>query len=159
TRKERRPYTRKANLRKLTWISLILTLAAAAPLAAGNNVWTTESPASVAGVSLLSLPRRPGTVFAAGGSNGVSRSDDSGRTWVPAHIGLPSQPISSIQADATGTTIFAVAVDAIYSSDDSGNSWERRVPLDPPGDAIMRAKIDPWNPDTVYAWGNYYCDF
>jgi hypothetical protein len=76
-----------------------------------------------------------GNVYAITINHQVSRSDDGGRTWLPASHGLPSGQISDVLLspayDVDGTLYAATSGDGVYRSSDRGLSWAP-LPAQPP---------------------------
>jgi photosystem II stability/assembly factor-like uncharacterized protein len=81
----------------------------------GNGFWVD---------TVLSLGKGLGYIFAgAYGAGGIFRSSDGGETWDTADIGLPS----AVEMNAFAfydSVLFAATDHGVYSSADSGNSWQ-----------------------------------
>lgn len=57
-------------------------------------------------------------------ANGLSASDDGGRTWT-ALASPPTFPMTAFAASADGTVLYAGAPDGLFRSGDSGHSWAK----------------------------------
>jgi photosystem II stability/assembly factor-like uncharacterized protein len=57
-------------------------------------------------------------------ANGLSPSDDGGRTWTS--IGTPpTYPMTSFASSTDGTTLYAGSTDGLFRSSDGGATWEK----------------------------------
>jgi photosystem II stability/assembly factor-like uncharacterized protein len=66
-----------------------------------------------------------GSVFIAGTSRGLFRSDDSGMTWHAAQAGLPVASITAVAIDpVTRTLAYAYEFGHVYQSNDAGRTWQ-----------------------------------
>ena len=68
------------------------------------------------------------TLYIAGPSIGVQRSDDNGDSWYRVDEGLPSRNVIAFSAHRHQVeTLYAkIADDGIYQSDDAGESWRKK---------------------------------
>ncbi len=67
-----------------------------------------------------------GSLFIAGTSRGLFRSEDAGLTWREAQHGLPAASITAVAVDpVTGTLAYAYEFGHVYQSADSGKNWQR----------------------------------
>ncbi len=86
-----------------------------------NVVLAEQSPLCIAVDS-----RRSGRIYC-GTADGLWRSDDSGRSWIPAGHGMPTGRVTAIAiapADGTDGTLYAgTAPSAVYRSVDRGETW------------------------------------
>ena len=109
------------------------------------DTWTPLGPGNIGGRTrvLRYHPTRPGTIYAAGVSGGIWRTDDSGASWRPivqglANIAVNSMVINPVQPDVmfvgTGEGYFREEIrgtglplrgGGVYTSRDGGNSWQR----------------------------------
>ena len=128
---------------------------------AGQNVYVSADHGSswslaATGVGIVFLvpdPRRPGTLWAGGGKDGLVRSDDGGHTWAPSGQGFPQFTLlSTLALDPTdaGVLYAGTLLHGVFRSLNGGVTWE------PLGDGIMGHNIrfllvDPHDPSTVYA--------
>jgi photosystem II stability/assembly factor-like uncharacterized protein len=101
----------------------------------------------------------PSTVFAHGSfdartPDGVSRSVDSGTTWVPVNDGLNALGISAIAADASEPSIvFAGTPLGIFKSLDLGKTWAEGVIATGILYDVSDFAFDPFDSQTLYAAG------
>lgn len=85
------------------------------------------SPSSVAGRLLQASLTEPTVVYAAGGTNRVSRSEDAGEHWNRTDEGLdtPESLVSSIVTRAEPGSILAATADGLYETVTAGREWSR----------------------------------
>lgn len=86
--------------------------------------WTLVSDRAAS--ALATHPDRPGVIFAAGREGRPRRSHDGGRTWIPAHAGLPGAAILSLTLGAQSPEFLYAALegDGLWRSADDGETWE-----------------------------------
>lgn len=96
-------------------------------------------------------PTQPSTVYV-GTQNGVFKSTNGGRTWVPINSGLDILSIAALVIDPVTPSTLYVGTPGfgVYKSVDGGASWNRRVNGMTFTDIISLA-IDPTAPNTLYA--------
>ena len=104
---------------------------------------------------LVIHPTQPLTLYA-GTGNGVFRSIDGGKTWLPINNGLNARFVVALVIDPLIPSTVYVVVDAlgtaagVYKSTDGGNSWNLR--RNGMVDGHLRSlAIDPITPTTLYA--------
>jgi photosystem II stability/assembly factor-like uncharacterized protein len=107
-------------------------------------------PSAVAGERLLVSDS---VLLAAGGTNGLSRSTDSGRTWQLSSAGLANESIIALDRTAE-PALYAATAAALFRSDDQGASWSERARL-PVGTTELI--VDPAEPRRLFAtvWSCY----
>ena len=67
-----------------------------------------------------------GSLFIAGTSRGLFRSEDTGLTWHVAQGGLPVASITAVAVDpVTRTLAYAYEFGHVYQSNDAGRTWQR----------------------------------
>ncbi len=104
-------------------------------------------------------------------AGGIFKSSDGGATWTKLGRGLPpltgrigldlarSSPrvlYAVVQSDAGGTSgieDIRSREGGVFRSDDGGQSWARRSPLDPRPFYFSQIRVDPLNPDRIYLLG------
>jgi hypothetical protein len=109
------------------------------------DAWTPLGPGNIGGRTrvLKYHPSRPSTIFAAGVSGGIWRTDDSGATWRPIMQGLSNIAVNSIVIDprdpdqmflGTGEGYFREDIrgtglplrgGGVFVSRDGGNAWRQ----------------------------------
>jgi len=104
--------------------------------------------------SLAADPAEPAGAWLGTGGQGVLRSLDGGRTWMPSRRGLSASDIQAFAFDPfRPRTLFAETTGlGLYRSADGGASWSR---LGTPGPRtrldIFSLAADPHQPGTLYA--------
>jgi photosystem II stability/assembly factor-like uncharacterized protein len=107
-------------------------------------------------------PNRPGRIFAAISAAGAFRSDDEGKTWLPANAGLKS-PFELPDPDAqVGHCVHRIAMhpsrsDVLFMqkhwdvmrSDNAGESWQE-VSGNLPSDFGFPIQVHAHEPETIY---------
>ncbi len=71
-------------------------------------------------------------------AEGISRSDDTGRTWL-AVTDPQLYPVTSLAASADGAVLVAAGPDGLARSDDRGATWLRIPVEDPPATVAISA--------------------
>jgi photosystem II stability/assembly factor-like uncharacterized protein len=90
-------------------------------------------------------------VVLTGSGRGVYRSEDAGRAWKTANLGIRETFVPSLAVDpADPAVVFAASGQGIYSTRDRGQSWEGPVAGSPAATVVA---IDPSNRSTLYASG------
>ena len=125
----------------------------------------TTFPSSASGLiatdlkAFLADPTSPGRVFAAGGYDGVYKSDDSGATWTKCTNGLPP---SSASAYATclafvpgspARILAGIYFRGLYQSTDGGSTWVF-VPGTGTKSGLEVLVSDPVNPNRIFMGTN-----
>jgi photosystem II stability/assembly factor-like uncharacterized protein len=104
--------------------------------AAGNTVYRSDTdgdiwqksatPSStVAGTLVRTSPAEPTVVYAAGGTNRLSRSDDAGEHWlrIDAGLGTSGSLVSAITPRPEPGSVLAATGDGLYDSVTAGGIW------------------------------------
>jgi photosystem II stability/assembly factor-like uncharacterized protein len=92
----------------------------------------------------------PGVVLA-GSEKGVYRSEDAGRGWATANLGIREVTVRSLAIDPTDpAVVFAASFRGIHESRDGGASWIEPVPQSPDAEVVA---IDSSDHSTLYAAG------
>jgi photosystem II stability/assembly factor-like uncharacterized protein len=99
--------------------------------AGGQGLFASEG--GVSSWRLLSAQAPPGThsiVEAAEGvlvlgaaDQGILRSEDGGKTWIPSRDGIGSGVIFSVRGDATSSRLYAATSVGLFASVDTGRTW------------------------------------
>lgn len=110
---------------------LLYLPAARAEVAA--TVWQRASGVSGTVTHLVSAGEGASTMYASLASGGVLRSDDGGKNWSPANVGLPTGTLGRIDVHALAvdptnerrayTAVASGGDAAIYRTSDGGRSW------------------------------------
>ena len=87
----------------------------------------------------------------------IYRSVDEGNTWTPVTgTGLPAEPMGrigvAVAPGSHGNTVFAIATQGLFRSDDRGTTWKRST-TDPRilgNGYFSKVFVDPRNPQAVY---------
>jgi photosystem II stability/assembly factor-like uncharacterized protein len=128
-------------------LGLILLSLALVALPASAARWQTLGPDDDGTVlSLAFAPSNPTFVYAGTLGGGVSRSVDSGRTWIAANAGL-TDPVVNALAVFPGDhrVVWAATESGLYRSLDAGHTWTR-VYLE----QVDAVAVDPDNASIVY---------
>jgi photosystem II stability/assembly factor-like uncharacterized protein len=107
----------------------------------GGEKWT-QAPGKLPGdvMTLSAGPR--GRVYAMSMSQGVLRSDDGAKTFTAAGGKADAMAVTTSATDPN--VLYAGTLDALLSSTDGGESWQRRAV--PGGGEVMVAAVNPANP-------------
>jgi len=109
----------------------------------------------------VGVPSQPNVFYMAQVDGGVWKTTDSGRTWQPIFDGQPTQSIGDIAISESNPNVIYVASgeglrrpdlsigDGIYKSTDGGKTWTHLGLRE--GQAIPAIRVDPKNPDRVFA--------
>jgi photosystem II stability/assembly factor-like uncharacterized protein len=62
-------------------------------------------------------------IYAGVGGHGLLRSVDGGVTWSDSSVGLPSEDVQAIVADAVTRNLFVTMKSGVFRSRDGGNTW------------------------------------
>jgi photosystem II stability/assembly factor-like uncharacterized protein len=149
----------------LIGLAVLLGIAVAQPLAAGNFGdlnWRMVGPMrggrtrAVAGV-----PTQPSVFYIGAVNGGVWKTDDAGRTWRPVFDGEPTQSIGAIAvAPSDPNTVYVASGEGllrpdlsvgngIYRSRDGGRSWTHLGLTG--GQQIPELAVDPRDPSRLFA--------
>lgn len=111
----------KVITQKVVYVA-VLFIAIISNFAYGQTAITNDE----AKISITSMGAIADTVFAGTASNGVYRSADGGKVWVPVNNGLPQE--ASVKGMATsGKNIFVLTFNnrySLYLSSDKGMNWK-----------------------------------
>jgi photosystem II stability/assembly factor-like uncharacterized protein len=111
--------------------------------------------------SIYADPQRPDHIVAAVSAGGVYRSEDGGRSWLPANSGvraenLPEQfPVSGhnvhrlVMHPRAPGRLYRQCYNGTYRSDDGARSWTE-ITEGLPSDFGYAIVVDPRGPDTVF---------
>jgi photosystem II stability/assembly factor-like uncharacterized protein len=103
------------------------------------------------GGNIRALAASESSVVLVGSDRGVSRSEDAGRLWEAANLGIREVFIQSVAIDPTDpAVVFAAGPEGIYESRDGGETWNEPVPQSPDAEVVA---IDPSEHSTLYAGG------
>lgn len=86
--------------------------------------------------------------------NSIYRSDDNGKTWIPASKGIKKCWVHDIAIDSRGT-VFATTGRGVYRSANNGKSWKLIFPLEKVSSSIFRVKTD--GRGNLYGIAGYSC--
>ena len=90
-------------------------------------------------------------VVLAGSERGIYRSQDVGRAWAAANLGIREIFVHSLAIDPTDpAVVFAAGPRGIYESRDGGEAWNEPVAQSPDAEVVA---IDPSDHSTLYAGG------
>ena len=100
----------------------------------GNHRWRAERPldlCATADVDSISAsiacdPRRSERVFYGLPEQGVWRSNDSGVSWQEVFRDLAHDRVTALAVNTSGTVYVGTEPSALFISEDSGETWERR---------------------------------
>src|ERR1043166_1197984 len=125
----------------------------AAPLRAGENVWTPIGPEGGM-VTALAFAANGRTVYAGTPYTGVFKSADVGRSWSLTDTSIRGL-VYDLETDPSSRsgTVYAATSRGIWKSDDAGATWRDLTPslpglFEPPFARIVA--VDPLSPKTVY---------
>jgi photosystem II stability/assembly factor-like uncharacterized protein len=116
---------------------LVAFLAGSSPAAAGVDRWTLTGPPGGRVERLVADPSAPGHLYAAH-QEGLFKTLDGGRHWLPLRNGLPAGAVAHVALDPSHPATVYAAVrsptapepwDGLYRSLDAGATWERRGDL------------------------------
>ncbi|MEN8154300.1 MAG: hypothetical protein ABFR75_09785 [Acidobacteriota bacterium] len=139
-----------------------------------NLPWQFIGPVNVSGrmtdVEVVAPKGKNYTIYVAGASGGVWKTENEGTTWKPIFEHAPSTSIGDIAIAPTDQNIIWVGTGeanifrssqagaGIFRSDDAGKNWKNMGLTDT--NTISRIIVHPKNPDIVYvaASGNEWTD-
>lgn len=111
-------------------------------------------------VSAAMHPTKDGVIYLGGDVNGVSRSDDHGRTFKMINNGIVDYGVFSLAVDKSSPdTVYAATAGGLCKSTDRGEHW-RLLPLTVPGKlhitgernrSIRSVAVSPTDSNVVYA--------
>lgn len=121
--------------------------------------WTkiaSSSPTEFGGSLIFIIPSRPQTLYATT-SGFLSKSTDSGESWVPVSAGLVNSKVNGLAIDPFDSSTVYVAHDGtgVSKSLDGGETWDWQVSQDGLGEGVAttRVLVDPGLRNTIYAAG------
>ncbi len=129
-------------------LASFVPLLTAATAGAGQNQWTLLADGPVAGLRIATSRDEPGIVYAAGGANVVSVSDDLGRTWRPAGLKLGPSADQVVVSRVPPEVVYVVGSGNVVLSSDHGSTWAAWP--DPPGAWVQHVTADLAGDPTVY---------
>ena len=134
-------------------ITVLTTTPVARPIAATHTarrhiLLRSRGPGGGAITSLVAVPGRPKTLFAAALGAGVYRSSNGGRSWHRSSSGLPLDPLvgTMVVARSRPPLLYLATDSALYRSTHGGRSW-RRVR----SSGVEEVEADRRRPATVFA--------
>ena len=130
-------------------------LAAALPLLAGVNRWSSSLPDGAGEVlALVSHPAQPSRLFAGSWMAGVFRSLDGGRSWSDVSGSISPYVTALAVEPADPDTIYAATFSEgqVWRSATAGTTWTK---LGAPGFPVAALALKPGDPATLLAatWG------
>jgi photosystem II stability/assembly factor-like uncharacterized protein len=106
-------------------------------------------------------PQCPDNIVVAVSAGGVYRSDDAGRSWYPANVGVRAENLPDSHPE-TGHNVHRIVMhprmparfyrqcyNGVYRSDDGARSWIE-ITAGLPSDFGYGIAVDPHDPDTVF---------
>ena len=94
---------------------------------AGSNSIGVTGPEGTAGVLSVAV-EKSGQEIAIGTTAGFKLSEDGGRTWQTVMGSLSSEPIREVEGTTFTGRYYALALDALYRTDDHGITWSTLRP-------------------------------
>ncbi len=124
----------------------------------GGQVWErlTEGLSRIRVMNLAIDPLLPANVFAGTLADGVYKSPDGGRRWLPRNAGIQKGTISAnvnqLVFHPTDTQIlYAATTVGVFRSTDGGQSWTERMNGMKEINFVVALAIDPQHPNILYA--------
>jgi photosystem II stability/assembly factor-like uncharacterized protein len=147
--------TRKRSLpRAIRGCWAVLALTAAAPLAAGNNVWTSGTPAwGPEDVFSITMSGRDGVVYARA-PLGVFVSKDFGQSWTYTDLGLGTscceRGFVTVDPKRSWSAYTDTTARGLLKTTDGGTTWQVAGSGLPTLGTLSPLVIDPFDSDTIY---------
>jgi len=127
--------------------TLVAALSLLAPaIQAGLNHWTSIGPEGGPISVLVTDPRRPGSIYASGGTL-VFHSSDRGDHWAPLDLGLDIL-VRRLVIDPRDSRLYLAGSEALLMSDDQGGHWSR-IGQELSGLELYDVTLDSGNPDAL----------
>lgn len=103
--------------------------------------------------SIASAPNDPSTLYV-GSKNGLYRSSDNGKTWIPLHDGLRNQNVRALAISPTHPNmVYAATAKGVFLSENGGDAWtdwfEESAGLSNVN--VYDLAMHPVHPETLYA--------
>jgi len=116
----------------------------------GGANWTPSFVTGASRVDSITIdPNTPTTLFA-DTDRGISRSIDSGATWIELNTGvLNFHSVNSITIDPVNNIIYAATTSGIRKSTNGGDTWTHISGITPFN--FLSVAVDPTNPSVLYA--------
>ena len=107
-------------------------------------------------MNLIIDPELPANVFAGTLADGVYKSPDGGRRWLPHNAGIQKGTISAnvnqvIFDPRSSQTLFAATTVGVFHSTDGGQSWSERMRGMTEVSFVVTLAADPVHPNVIYA--------
>ena len=107
-------------------------------------------------MNLIIDPELPANVFAGTLADGVYKSPDGGRRWLPHNVGIQKGTISAnvnqvVFDPRSSQTLFAGTTVGVFRSTDGGQSWSERMRGMTEINFVVTLAIDPTHPNVMYA--------
>ena len=107
-------------------------------------------------MNLIVDPDLPANVFAGTLADGVYKSPDGGRRWLPHNAGIQKGTISAnvnqvIFDPRSSQTLFAATTVGVFRSVDGGQSWSERMRGMTEINFVVTLAADPAHPNVMYA--------
>jgi len=107
-------------------------------------------------MNLIIDPELPANVFAGTLADGVYKSPDGGRRWLPHNTGIQKGTISAnvnqvIFDPRTSQTLFAATTVGVFRSVDGGQTWSERMRGMTEINFVVTLAADPLHPNVIYA--------
>src|SRR5947207_4321857 len=141
----------------LVFVVAALAVARLPHAVAEQGQWTSNGPSTGGAVNTVAVDPRSANVVYAGGTLGLYKSFDGGKTWRPSEAGIPAGTVQTMAIDpSTPTTLFAslsTGAHGIYRSTDAGATWTI-AGTGLPNSIVNAVAIHPLHASTIYL-GNY----
>lgn len=116
----------------------------------------TEGLSRIRVMNLAIDPLLPANVFAGTLTDGVYKSPDGGRRWLPRNAGIQKGTISAnvnelVFHPIDSQTIYAATTVGVFRSMDGGQSWVERMNGMNEISFIVALAVDPQHPNIIYA--------
>lgn len=118
----------------------------------GGDSWNgTSGGMPMANVNVILNDPTAGNIIYAGGQLGILKSVNGGTNWTVSNSGLIAAVVTELQVSRTNPDIIYIAIDndALYKSEDKGQSWIRLEEFEG-CDGIIDLAVAPNSSDTLY---------
>ncbi|HEY0782781.1 MAG TPA: hypothetical protein VGE98_10020, partial [Thermoanaerobaculia bacterium] len=134
----------------LALAGIVLSIAAASPLAAGANRWTPVGPSGGAARAVAAAATQPGTAYAVVADR-VYRTADAGTTWKPTTALPHGVTVNALTVDPQyAGTVYAATDLGLFRTTNGGALWSPTSLTDP----TATVAIAPSDSATLYAVGS-----